>query len=78
MISNVFCCKQVDRLKNKTTEPKPWKYDVLSTTIPEDCGGEDEQKLDNLESNLLKSSALVNAQNRAFQARGSPTLETAL
>jgi hypothetical protein len=68
----------VDRLINKTPEPKPWKYDVLSTTIPEDCGGEDEQKLDKVDgANLLKSSVLVNAQNRAFQSRGSPT-ETAL
>lgn len=70
---------------------KTWKSDVLSSTILEDCDEEDERFGDEIENDvektaqikspdlsIPKSSALVNQQCKAFQARSSPTLETAL
>ncbi|KAL1139714.1 hypothetical protein AAG570_006692, partial [Ranatra chinensis] len=81
--NNVRKESAVERLKNKSKNSNmrhTWKFDVLSTTIPEDCGDEDEQdECNNVNAaNSLKSSALVNSQNKVFQARASPTLETAL
>ncbi|XP_075216055.1 NHS actin remodeling regulator GUK-holder isoform X2 [Lycorma delicatula] len=70
---------------------KTWKSDVLSSTILEDCDEDEEQFGEEIENDVKKtaeiknpnlaipkSSALVNQQCKAFQARSSPTLETAL
>lgn len=70
---------------------KTWKTDVLSSTITEDCDEDDERLSDGNKNDVLKtaqnkssdstipkSSALVSQQSKSFQARSSPTLETAL
>lgn len=90
-------CSAVERLKNRTSpvRTKSWKSDILSSTIPEDCREDDDQsdrltperKYRDYNEGVLRSSALVSQQCKAFDKnrvsptdknRISPTLETAL
>lgn len=64
----------VDRLKSKNPVCQPIKHNILSTTIPEDCEGDEEV----CRTPVMMSASLVNKQSKAFQARSSPTLETSL
>lgn len=69
----------VERLKNKGLQPaiKPLSHDVLSSTILEDCGDEDEQDDQEQVNHKLASSSLVNDLDKKFKTKLSK-LETAL
>lgn len=66
----------VERLKNKMSpvKNKSWKSDILSSTIPEDCGEDDEQSdrktpernCGGYTEDIPRSSALVSQQCKAF------------